>query len=176
MAQQASNLQHSKQLFDLLKKDHREVEKLMKQIESASHEKRESIFEVLKQELTLHMQIEEKEFYPKLQKVQEMKDRMEDAIQEHREVKEYLSELEDLDQDEDEWLSSFQDMQEAIQHHVEDEEEEIFPDSKKYLSEEQLSEIAQKCQQMKEKSQQKTSTSRAGQTKKQAGARSHKTL
>jgi iron-sulfur cluster repair protein YtfE (RIC family) len=131
MAQQSSNLHSSKQLFDLLKNDHRDAEKLMKQIESAAHDRREDLFMDLKQMLTLHMQIEEKEFYPKLQKINEMSDQIEDAIQEHKETKEYLSELEDLDQDEEEWLTSFQDMQEGIQHHVEDEEQEIFPDCKK---------------------------------------------
>ncbi|MBT1073428.1 hemerythrin domain-containing protein [Pelotalea chapellei] len=177
MAQQSSNLQSSKQLFDLLKSDHRQAEKLMKQIESASYEKREALFAILKQELTLHMQMEEKEFYPKLQKIAEMSDQVEDALQEHKEAREYLAELEDLDQDEDEWLSSFQDMQEGIQHHVEDEEQEIFPDCKKFLSEEQLGEIAQKCIQMKEKSQKPSSrtASKGGlqrQTRKQPGARS----
>lgn len=178
MAQQSSNLQNSKQLFELLKTDHREAEKLMKQIESTAHEKREDLFATLKQKLTLHMQIEEKELYPKLQKIEEMEDQVEDALQEHREAREYLADLEDLDQDEDEWLSSFQDMQEAIQHHVEDEEEEIFPDSKKFLSEEQLSEIGQRCMQMKQQSQPSSSRT-AGQpkqAKKQPASRSHKTV
>lgn len=176
MAQHASTPKGSQQLFDLLKKDHRQAEKLMQQISSAAHDKREELFFELRRELTEHMQMEEKEFYPKLQKVAEMEDQVEDALQEHKEAREYLADLEDFDQDEDDWTSSFQDMQEAIQHHVEDEEEEIFPACREHLGEEQLAEIAQKCQQIKEKSTKGASSSRPSsgkqrQTRKPAEAR-----
>ena len=80
MAQHASTMKGSQQLFDLLKKDHRQAEKLMQQISSTAHDRREELFFELRRELTEHMQMEEKEFYPKLQKVAEMEDQVEDAM------------------------------------------------------------------------------------------------
>lgn len=141
------------QLFDLLKRDHRQVEKWMSQIESGSEDEREELFITLQDALEKHMQMEEKHFYPQLKKVKELKDLATDALEEHESTKSFLSQLEDLDIDDDEWISTFQEMREGVQHHVQDEEKKIFPACTKSLNEQVLREIGQKCTEEKERSQ-----------------------
>lgn len=161
MAQKSAEQQQpAQQLFDLLKKDHRLAEKMMKQIESASEEERENVFMSLQEALSEHMLMEEKEFYPKLKKISQMRDAVQDALDEHSETKEYLAELEEMDVDDDDWMTTFQSMREGVEHHVQDEEKEIFPECRKHLDAKAFEEIAHKCMQMKEKSSSRPSASR----------------
>lgn len=139
-------------LFELLKRDHRQVEKWMAQIEDGAESDREDIFTTLQDALEKHMQLEEKYFYPQLSKIKELKDLAVDAVDEHEKVKNFLSQLEDLDVDDEEWLSSFIEMKQGIQHHVQDEEKKIFPGCTKYMQAQLLQEIGEKCTAEKERS------------------------
>lgn len=140
----------AQQLFELLKKDHRQAEKLMSQIDSGSEEDREELFVTLQDALEKHMAMEEKHFYPQLKKIKEMKDLVEDALEEHEKAKNFLSQLEEMDVDDDEWISAFQEMREGVLHHVQDEEKKVFPRCSDFMNQQQLQEIADKCLQMKE--------------------------
>lgn len=172
MAQKSAEQQPAQQLFDLLKKDHRLAEKMMKQIETSAEEEREDLLMSLKETLTEHMLMEEKEFYPKLKKISAMQDKVQDALEEHSETKEYLSELEEMDVDDEEWITTFQSMKEGVLHHVQDEEKEIFPECQKHLDAKAFEDIAHKCMQMKEKSASHPASSRTAgsgsKTRKQA--------
>ena len=139
------------QLFQLLEKDHREAEQMMKQLDSCSQNQREEVFIELRDELSEHMQLEEKHFYPKLKQISEMKEQVQDALEEHKESKEFLAQLEEMGTDAREWQETFSEMQQGIQHHVQDEEQKIFPQCTQFLNDRQLDEIAQKCIQDKEK-------------------------
>ena len=143
----------AQQLFELLKRDHRQVEKWMTQIENGAEDEREELFVTLQDALEKHMQLEEKHFYPQLKKIKEMKDLATDALEEHDNAKNLLSQLEELDIEDDEWLSTFQEMREGLQHHIQDEEKKIFPKCTQLMTEQQLQEIGQKCIDEKEKSQ-----------------------
>ena len=145
--------QQKQQLFELLKQDHRQAEQMMEQIESASEDERQEVFSSLKEHLQEHMQMEEKQFYPQLQKISEMKEMVQDALEEHQETKDYLSQLDEMDFDSDDWVETFDTMQEGIQHHVQDEEKKIFPKCAQLLSQEQLDKIGEKCTQEKQKAQ-----------------------
>ena len=144
------------QLFELLKRDHRQVEKWMTQIEDGPTRDREEIFTTLQDALEKHMALEEKHFYPQVKKIKELKDLAADAVDEHEKVKNFLSQLEDLDVDDDEWLTTFNEMRQGILHHVQDEEKKIFPGCTKFMNAQLLKEIGQKCVDEKER----TTTSR----------------
>jgi len=139
-------------LFELLKRDHRQVEKWMTQIEDGAESEREDRFTTLQDALEKHMQLEEKHFYPQLQKVNQLKGLAADAVEEHEKVKSFLSQLEDLDVDDDEWISTFSEMREGILHHVQDEEKKIFPGCTQYMKAQLLQEIGEKCTEEKERS------------------------
>ena len=144
------------QLFELLKRDHRQVEKWMTQIEEGSESEREEIFTSLQDALEKHMAMEEKYFYPQLQKISDLKDLAEDASEEHEKVKNFLSRLEDEDVTEDNWISTFSEMRQGVLHHVQEEEKKIFPGCTKSMSAQMLREIGVKCIEEKER----TSSSR----------------
>jgi iron-sulfur cluster repair protein YtfE (RIC family) len=141
------------QLFDLLKQDHREVEQMMKQILTKPQTQCESAFIDLNDELSQHMQLEEKFFYPKLQDQQGLKTLMKDALQEHQETKQLLQELDRMGCDAQEWKQTFQKMQQGVLHHVQEEENQVFPKSEQVLGEKECNNIAQKCRQEKESRQ-----------------------
>ncbi len=149
------------QLFELLKRDHRQVEKWMTQIEDGAARDREEIFTTLQDALEKHMALEEKNVYPQVKKIKELKDLAVDAVEEHEKVKNFLSQLEDLDVDDDEWLTTFTEMRQGILHHVQDEEKKIFPGCTKFMDVQLLKEIGQKCVDEKEH----TTTSRGQKAK-----------
>jgi hemerythrin superfamily protein len=142
-----------KQLFELLKRDHRQVEKWMSQIEEGSQSKREELFPELQDALEKHMQMEEKNFYPQLQKIKELKDLAADAKEEHENTKKILVKLDDLQLDDAKWIPAFQKLQHGLLHHIQDEETKIFPECANLMDGNLLREIGEKCTAEKEHAQ-----------------------
>jgi len=138
-------------LFELLKREHRQVERWLMQIEDASESVREDIFTTLQDALEKHMQMEERHFYPQVKKIKELKDLALDAVEEHEKVNNFLSQLEDLDVEDEEWISTFTEMRQEILHHVQDEEKKIFPGCTQYMSPQMLQDIGAKCIDEKER-------------------------
>ena len=139
-------------LFEVLKREHRQVEKWMSQIEDGAERDREDLFTTLQDALEKHMQLEEKHFYPQVKKINQLKDLAADAVEEHEKVKNFLSQLEDLDVADDEWIPTFTEMREGIQHHVQDEEKKICPGCTQDMKAQLLQEIGEKCIEEKERS------------------------
>jgi len=79
--------------FSLLKADHRKVEELFEELESASGKAKLRVFEQIKMELDLHAHIEEKIFYPALEKPRQTHELTLEAYEEHEVVKKLLREL-----------------------------------------------------------------------------------
>ncbi len=137
-------------IYQLLKKDHKEAKDLFKKIQSGDGEKMEC-FSKLRQELMIHMEGEEKLFYPVLKKNQETREKTEEGIEEHKEAKKLIKEMQPLQPGGDqEWESMLEELHEAIEHHVEEEEQELFPLAKHVLSKEQSTQIAEQFQQIKQ--------------------------
>ncbi len=143
---------YGKDIFSLIKKDHREAESLFEKLNSGKREK--SIFQKLDMELSIHMEAEEKHFYPRLEEFEETRDQVADALQEHKEAKEMLKELNKLPFDSEQWSSKFDDLQDAIEHHIEDEEGDIFTDAKDVLDQEEIDQMSQSFESEKEKQKQ----------------------
>ena len=138
--------------IELLKNDHQEASSLMEQIELADKGDRSAkeLFTQLKQALTLHTQIEEQVFYPALKSFEETKDMVPEALEEHQEVDDLLAEMAALSPGNDEFMDKFTELRDAVEHHVEEEENEMFPKAEKVLGESRLQEMGRQMQQMKE--------------------------
>jgi len=138
--------------IELLKSDHQEAKSLMEQIEIADKGDRSAkdLFNQLKQALTLHTQIEEEIFYPALKSFDETKDMVPEALEEHQEVDEMLAEMSALSPGNDEFMDKFTELRDAVEHHVEEEEDEMFPKAEKALGQPRLQEMGQQMQQMKQ--------------------------
>jgi hemerythrin superfamily protein len=126
--------------FELLKKDHEKVASLFEEIEAASGDAKKNIFSQIKSELDLHSEIEETIFYPALENKAETKDITLEAYEEHKVVKDLLAELADGRASE-EWDAKLKVLKENVEHHVEEEEGELFDKAQDALSEDQLEQL-----------------------------------
>ncbi|MBC8029808.1 MAG: hemerythrin domain-containing protein [Pyrinomonadaceae bacterium] len=130
--------------FTLLKADHKKVAGILEKIDATTErgvKTREDLFTQLKSELDLHAHIEETVLYPTLEKADETREITLEAYEEHRLVKQLLGELESMDKSEEQWTARFTVLKENIEHHVEEEEGEMFKKARKVLSEEEAEDL-----------------------------------
>ncbi len=123
--------------FELLKNDHKKVSQLFEEIESASGQSKTQLFTQLKSELDVHAHIEETIFYPALENKEESRDITLEAYEEHKVVKDLLAEL-DAGSPGDEWDTKLRVLKENVDHHVEEEEGELFGKAEDVLSDDQI--------------------------------------
>jgi len=121
----------------LLKKDHREVEAMLKTLAASKPgARRRSTVDKLDAALTLHMRIEEADVYPLVAKVVDEEDAEEAAI-EHGLAREGVMKLHEL-VDEPGFGAAVAMLTAGIKHHVKEEEQEVFPALKKKLDRAEL--------------------------------------
>jgi len=128
----------------LLKTDHEKVAGIFEKLDETTEraeKTREELFTKLKQELDLHAHIEEKIFYPAIKQAEETREITMEALQEHHVVKVLLRELDAMGVTSETWTAKLKVLKENVEHHVEEEEEEMFPKARTVLSKEQLEEL-----------------------------------
>ena len=114
--------------LELLKQDHQTVKSLFDQIDDVEDAKqRKKLFDQIDTELNIHAHIEETVFYPAMQKIDALKEMVEEALEEHQEVKTLLEEMEGLDPENERFSASLEELMENVEHHVAEEEDEMFP-------------------------------------------------
>jgi hemerythrin superfamily protein len=122
----------------MLKQQHREVEKLFEKFEAAkSAERRRKAFEAIADALAVHAAIEERHFYPGVKKRQ-TEDILLESVEEHLEIKRVIADLLHTEPDDDGFDAKVKVLQEDVEHHVEEEEDELFPKVEKLIDEEEL--------------------------------------
>lgn len=124
--------------FELLKSDHKRVSQLFEETESASSQGKRQVFTRLKADLDLHAHIEEKILYPALENTEEAREITLEAYEEHKVVKDLLAELAEGGEPDDEWDAKLTVLKENVEHHVEEEEGELFSKARKALSSEEI--------------------------------------
>ena len=130
--------------LELLKQDHQTVAELFEQAEQTQNEKQKhKLFEQIKTELETHTRIEETVFYPKLEEYEELKDMVLEAYEEHKQVKTLLREISALTANSEKFDAKLKVMKENVEHHVEEEENEMFPEVQNCLSTMDLDELGQ---------------------------------
>lgn len=139
--------------FEVLKQDHQKVSGIFKQMEETTGKAtkvRQQLLAQIKQELDLHAQIEETILYPVLKQAAEMRDITTEAYEEHQEVKDLLAELEATPVEDDEWESILAELKDAVEHHVDEEENEMFTQAHEVLSEDQIADITERIEAAKQ--------------------------
>ncbi|MDQ1639129.1 MAG: hypothetical protein QOF62_2468 [Pyrinomonadaceae bacterium] len=127
--------------FELLKKDHKKVAQLFKEVEAASGQTKKQIFSRLKKELDVHANTEERIFYPALENKEEAREITLEAYEEHKVVKDLLGELDSGDASQDEWDAKLTVLKENVEHHVDEEEGELFSKARQALSKQEIEEL-----------------------------------
>ena len=127
--------------FELLKADHKKVADLFDQLDAATGIAKLNVFGKIKDELELHTHVEETIFYPALEGPEETHDLTLEAYEEHRVVKALLTELAGAKEADDEWQAKAKVLRESVEHHVDEEENELFDKADDALSSEQIEEL-----------------------------------
>ncbi len=123
---------------------HRRLEALLKQAvetDPESLDDRRAALAQLGRELVVHEQIEEKVLYPVLKSHAEAKDIVLEGYQEHHVADVLLKELQELPPSDERWGAKLKVLQESLQHHIQEEEGEMFKTARSVLSPEQLEEV-----------------------------------
>jgi hypothetical protein len=139
--------------FELLKADHKKVAELFDLLETASGKRKLDVFNRIKGELELHTHIEEKIFYPAIEKPEETHDLTLEAYEEHKVVKTLLAELAGATTADDEWQAKAKVLRENVEHHVEEEENELFDKADDVLSDEEIEDLGNRMEAEKARKQ-----------------------
>ncbi|GAC1412410.1 MAG: hemerythrin domain-containing protein [Burkholderiaceae bacterium] len=118
----------------LLVKDHEEVKALFAQFEALSDRSKASKKKIADQicnALTVHAQIEEDIFYPKVKSAIKEDDLMDEAVVEHASAKDLIAQIQAMEPDDDLYDAKVKVLSEQIEHHVKEEETDMFPKVKK---------------------------------------------
>jgi DNA-binding FrmR family transcriptional regulator len=107
-------------------------------LETATGKRKLDVFRRIKSELDLHTHIEETIFYPALEKREETHDLTLEAYEEHKVVKTLLAELAAAKSATDEWQAKAKVLRENLEHHVDEEEDELFDKADDALSDEEI--------------------------------------
>lgn len=140
-------------VYALLKADHKKVKGLFEALEATTEravKKRTALFAELNAELSVHAEAEEALFYPRLIKPRETHDTALEAIEEHKVAKSLLSQLETEPKDTGKWGAKLKVLMEMVDHHVEEEETELFKQAQKILSKEEADAIGAEIAAFKE--------------------------
>ena len=141
--------------IELLTQDHNEVRSLFEQFKSAHEaEDTETMKEVAGKvfdELEVHTTIEEEVFYPAVHdKSDELAETVDEGLQEHHVVDVLMNEMRDLEAGDDEWVAKMTVLIENVEHHADEEEEELFPEVREELGEDRVQQLGQELEQAKE--------------------------
>jgi hemerythrin-like domain-containing protein len=142
--------------IELLTHDHREVEQLFRQFEKLTeraHKSKENVVAKIIRELAVHAAIEEIFFYPAVRTAglksgnragERAAEAILESLEEHHIVKWTLSELERLDPGDERFDAKVKVLMESVRHHVEEEQDELFPKARRLLGEELLAELGER--------------------------------
>jgi hemerythrin superfamily protein len=128
----------------ILEQDHQNVKGLFQEMGRASDQnRRKELFDRIDTELEIHAHIEETVFYPAIEHHEELSEMVAEALEDHQEAKALLEELEELGSDSHEFGSKLQELMEGVEHHVQEEEGEMFPKVRELFNEGQLEQLGQ---------------------------------
>ncbi|WP_414516277.1 hemerythrin domain-containing protein [Nostoc sp. PCC 9305] len=141
----------STDILSLIEAEHRQVEKLFAEAEKVKGAKLVEQFNQIYIELILHARTEELIFYPALREYEETEQYVEEAEEEHEEISVILEEIKALKPTQPEFKEKMSELKETLEHHVEQEESEIFNAVRECMSDRELTELGQEFQETKSK-------------------------
>ena len=152
-------------VIDVLEKDHRRVEELFARFKggggitglvkrvtgNVSQRERRTALESICRELTVHAAVEEEVVYPAVQATgdQELRRLVDESLREHARVKELVAELRGRDPQEEDVDTKASELQECVDHHVKEEENEMFPRLRDVMPDQRRAELGRRVQERK---------------------------
>ena len=143
----------------MLKNDHDAMKKLLTELESTTErgvKTRQELFARIKADLTVHEIIEEEIFYPALKEHPRAKDIVLEAYEEHNVVDTVIGEMENTPFDDETWGAKAKVMQENVEHHMQEEEGEMFEKARQVFDRQELEELGERMARRRETAMRET--------------------
>ena len=139
-------------IYDAIKEDHKKHRTTLTELDGTSgdSEERSKLFERLQRELTAHANAEEQTFYAALLEDPEAQEQVRHSMAEHKEADDLLDELDELELDNPGWLQKFRKLKDAVEHHMDEEERDVFAIARDVIGEPQSQQLASKFANRKE--------------------------
>ena len=141
--------------IQVLKHDHREVEQHFAAFEKGRDQEKKQEYHEVGEELQNHMKLEEEFFYPAVRAKIKDPALVDEGIKEHNEVKRMLRETSKMKPSDKEMTNRVMEIKKVVQHHVKEEEEKMFPEVKKAMKQDELSQLGQKMMVRKQEMERK---------------------
>jgi len=138
--------------LSLLKEDHENVKRMLERLDSTTErgvKTREELFTRLQRELEVHEAIEEEIFYPALKEHPRAKEIVLEAYEEHNVVDTIMSEIRSVPFDDERWGAKLTVMKENLEHHVEEEEGDMFKQARQVFEKAQLEDLGERMEMRK---------------------------
>jgi len=139
--------------ISLLKADHDRVTKMLADGEATTEraaKTRTELLDTLKAEMMIHERIEEEIFYPALKAHPKAREIVLEGYEEHHVVDEIMGELEATDVTDETWGAKFKVMKENIEHHIEEEEGDMFKQARQAFSADELEQLGARMMELKQ--------------------------
>lgn len=122
-------------IYDAIKSDHDEHRKLLDRIEDTSgdSEERREAWSSFYYEVKSHAAAEEETFYSKLISKTWGQDAARHSVHEHQQLDDLMEELNEMDMSSSGWLTKFKTLRHDYEHHIEEEEDEVFTRAKEVI-------------------------------------------
>jgi hypothetical protein len=131
-------------IFADLKADHDRHRDLLARLAETKgdSEERRTLFEAFRVEVTAHAAAEEESLYATMLAKPDLRDEARHSVAEHKEIDDFLTELFELEMSSPHWLPKFKEMRHRYEHHIDEEEEEMFPSAADDLSQAEQDRLA----------------------------------
>jgi hemerythrin-like domain-containing protein len=139
----------------LLESDHRRFEDLLKQGEQTTEraaKRRRQLLDTLVRELNQHELIEEQVLYPALEPYAQARAIVLEGYEEHHVADVITKELRDVTPDDERWAAKFKVLKESLEHHIQEEERQMFHTARAVLSRDELNELGARMKALKAES------------------------
>jgi len=138
--------------FKLLKEDHDKVKGFFREFEKATPRKQYEIAQTVFEELAVHEEIEEKIFYPAVKEgaTKQGQALVLEGYVEHGVMDDLIKDLKKMEEGDELFEPTFRVLTENVEHHIQEEEEQMFPEARKALGED-AGDIGDQMMELKEK-------------------------
>lgn len=133
-------------IYRILKQEHKEVIRGIKEIQRKKSDNFEEIYHML----MMHMDGEEEQVYPVFREFPKLKDMVVEALEEHKHARMINDELKNMSVEDEEFLPRLKVLKEMLEHHIDQEENQVFPQAKKIVGDEMDKDMAQSYMDFKE--------------------------
>jgi hemerythrin superfamily protein len=135
--------------LDLIKRDHKRLRKLLEETLKAEGAEREERLDHLRTELVAHERMEEEVLYPRLRDEKKTHGPVLEGYEEHHVADVILDELLDVPPETDLWKAKVKVLKENVEHHMDEEEDELFKGARAALDREERNRLGARMEQIK---------------------------